>query len=464
MKLNRAARNSGKGGGRRRDGERGFALLLVFAMAAMVAITLYMQLPRVAFEAQRDRETMLIQRGEQYQRAIELYVRKNNRYPARLEDLERDQDVRYLRRRYKDPMTGKDEWRVIHVNAAGQLEDSLVKKPTTGGNPETASTAATATELTGDENVAENTAMARQRAGDQTAASAQFPGGGGDRAGAVGTGQPSGVPPVDDGLVPLLDEAGNVVQRTRTEAEAQAQQAGLAPPGIPGDPNAPADPNNPGAAPGAAPQVRLGPGGIPIIENPSAVVASNGNPQGVNPAGGPPGQGANPVVAGANGGGGGAAGGQQSAQQLLQGLLTREVPGGLAGIQQRRGIQPSATGGRGMGAGIAGVASKYEMRGILVYDEQESIHKWEFVYDAQKAAGNAAGNPAQNGARGAQGQFGTPSLPGSFGGGQSPSGGPPRGSGGASRGVGPNGGSGGFGSGGIPSRPSPGGQPGPRRP
>ena len=36
-----------------REKERGFALLLVFMLAASVCIYLYMQMPRVAFEAQR---------------------------------------------------------------------------------------------------------------------------------------------------------------------------------------------------------------------------------------------------------------------------------------------------------------------------------------------------------------------------------------------------------------------------
>lgn len=452
-----------------RGGEEGFALLLVFAMAAIVAITLYMQLPRVAFEAQRDRETMLIQRGKQYQRAIELYVRKNNRYPQRLEDLERDQDMRYLRRRYKDPLTGKDEWRIIHVNAAGQLEDSLVEKPKTGGNAETASTTAAA--LTGDENVAENVAMARQRPGDQAAANAAFPGSDGGGAGAVAEGQTgntlaqTGNAPAqtDDGLVPMVDATGNVIQRTRTEAEAQTQQQGVTPSGqIAGVVGANA--NNPAGQAGGQSQggnaVRLGPGGIPIIENPAATVAGGGannpqqpyTPQGPRPPGVAPGG----ILPG-SGAPGASTQGQQSAQQLLQGLLTREVPGGLAGLQQRRGIQPAGATGQGLGAGIAGVASKYEMKGILVFDEQESIHKWEFVYDPRKEAGGAGANPAQSGARGAQGQFGGFGSGGGLGGGGSQTR-PGRGT----SGSGPSGGFGGPGGfGGQGGFGGPGGQTGP---
>lgn len=447
----------------RRNGEEGFALLLVFAMAAIVAITLYMQLPRVAFEAQRDRETMLVQRGKQYQRAIELYVRKNNRYPQRLEDLERDQDMRYLRRRYKDPLTGKDEWRIIHINAAGQLEDSLVQKPKTGGNSQTASTTASA--VTGDENVAENLALARQRPGDQTAANAAFPGSE-TGAGAVPQDpQNSASASTDDGLVPLVDASGNVIQRTMTEAEAQAQQ-GLAPTGaVAGVVGVNAQ--NPAAQGGGqgAKAVRLGPGGIPIIENPASVAPGSGasrepyTAQGPRPPGVPPGG----IVAG-SGAPGSPAQGQQSAQQMLQGLLTREVPGGLAGLQQRRGIQPGGTASQGLGAGIAGVASKYEMKGILVFDQQESIHKWEFVYDPRKASGTAGGDPAQRGARGAQGQFGAGGSGGSGFGGSGSQTRPGRGS--SNSGSGSFGPSGGFGSTGGPGgagAPASGGRPSPGR-
>ncbi len=99
-------------------------------MAAIVSVMLYLELPRVAFEAQRGREELLIQRGEQYARAIKLYMRKfPGKYPASIEQLENTNNIRFLRRRYKDPMTGSDEWRIIHAGPGGILTDSLVQKP-----------------------------------------------------------------------------------------------------------------------------------------------------------------------------------------------------------------------------------------------------------------------------------------------------------------------------------------------
>src|ERR1039458_3572516 len=92
---------------RRRD-ESGFAMLLVFVLAAAIAIGLYMEMPRLAFESQRQREHLLISRGEQYKRGIQLFYRKYHTYPQNLDDLETTRNMRFLRRRYKDPMTGKE--------------------------------------------------------------------------------------------------------------------------------------------------------------------------------------------------------------------------------------------------------------------------------------------------------------------------------------------------------------------
>ncbi len=73
---------------------------------------------------------MLVERGEQYKRAIGLFLRtnKNTRWPACIEELENFNNRRFLRRRYLDPITGKDEWRLIHI-ANGVLTDSVTNKP-----------------------------------------------------------------------------------------------------------------------------------------------------------------------------------------------------------------------------------------------------------------------------------------------------------------------------------------------
>ncbi len=87
---------------------------------------LYMELPVAAFEAQRAREQSTIDRGNEYAHAVKLFVRKIGRYPSSIEELESTNQMRFLRRRYKDPLTGKDDWRLLHAGPGGQLMDSKV--------------------------------------------------------------------------------------------------------------------------------------------------------------------------------------------------------------------------------------------------------------------------------------------------------------------------------------------------
>ena len=56
----------------------------------------------------------MIHRGVQYSRAIRRYVKKTGRYPSRLEELENTNNIRFLRKRYTDPVTGKD-FKLLHV-------------------------------------------------------------------------------------------------------------------------------------------------------------------------------------------------------------------------------------------------------------------------------------------------------------------------------------------------------------
>lgn len=112
----------------RKRGERGSALLIVFVLAASIAIMLYMELPVAVFEAQRQKEQLLIDRGNEYAHAVKLFVRKIGTYPTSIDALEKTNNMRFLRHRFKDPFTGKDDWRILHAGPNGMLIDSKVKQ------------------------------------------------------------------------------------------------------------------------------------------------------------------------------------------------------------------------------------------------------------------------------------------------------------------------------------------------
>ncbi|MCU1261579.1 MAG: hypothetical protein JWO80_4464 [Bryobacterales bacterium] len=340
--------------------ESGFALLLVFAMASIIAISLYMSLPRVAFEAERDKEALLIERGEQYSRAIQLYVRKSKRFPGKIEDLENTNGIRFLRRQYIDPMTGKSEWRLIHAGPGGALIDSLVKKkekkeakvvdnfitelsPLGGAQPSDANT---------------NPAL-RHRPSDQTGAGAN------PNAGPI---------PPDPGLV--LPAGANAATNTPTNNAANnpanptvpavAGTTAPAPGGVPGPAapavNQPAQPTAPSSGISSLPSF-----GAPAqpAQLPAGVAQQINNPNGQPPAGSPAGTPATPT----------------DASKLIQGLLTTPRPGGLAGVQAGQQQQQAQ---QTIGGGIAGVASPYKGMGIKIYNDQDEFPKWEFVYDVSK--------------------------------------------------------------------------------
>jgi hypothetical protein len=66
---------------------------------------------------------------------------------------------------------------------------------------------------------------------------------------------------------------------------------------------------------------------------------------------------------------------------MIQNILT----------QPRQGPQGAFNNAnRGLGAGIAGVASTYKGPSIKVYEERQKYHEWEFVYDPQKEAAEKA--------------------------------------------------------------------------
>jgi type II secretory pathway pseudopilin PulG len=93
--------------------EQGYVLLLMLFLAAMLIIAMTASAPYLTTQIKRDREIEMIHRGEQYARAVKRYYRKFGRYPGRVEDLEKTNNIRFLRKRYKDPMSPDGSWRLV---------------------------------------------------------------------------------------------------------------------------------------------------------------------------------------------------------------------------------------------------------------------------------------------------------------------------------------------------------------
>jgi type II secretory pathway pseudopilin PulG len=360
---------------RPRRSQSGFALLLVFLMAAILAITLYMEIPRVAFQSQRNREQLLMERGEQYKLAIRRFMQVNKRWPASIDELESLNNRRFLRRRYKDPMTGKDEWRLIHINNGvltdsknstqdkdkkpASLTDSFIAEiPSLGSTPPGAQGANIATRRRASDGAAPGTDPNGQLAGGLPPGGTQpgFPG----QAGTL----PPGVP----GL------PGSNSSSTGFPPTLPGPQPG----GFPGSPGAPVNSQTGGVSPAPFGGGFVG-SGNPFVGG-GQPVGSQPN----NPAGGQPvyaGQMPYSTAPGANGSPpgfpnpGATTGQPNAAVNMINSILTSPRPGGLAGIQGQ-----SAMGG---GAGIAGIASNLDADSIMVYADHTNYSEWEFIYDGK---------------------------------------------------------------------------------
>jgi type II secretory pathway pseudopilin PulG len=97
----------------RKPAEAGYTLVAVMFLLFLFTLSLTIALPRMAKEIQRDRERETIRRGLQYQRAIQLYYRKFHAYPPNIEALVKTNNIRFLRKKYIDLTTNKDEWKPI---------------------------------------------------------------------------------------------------------------------------------------------------------------------------------------------------------------------------------------------------------------------------------------------------------------------------------------------------------------
>jgi type II secretory pathway pseudopilin PulG len=108
----------------RRSGEAGYLLITLMLFVTLLVIAATAVLADLKRQMERDREEEMIHRGVQYTRAIRRYYRKTGTYPTTLDQLESSTPgMRFLRKRYKDPVTGQD-FRLLHmqdvVTAFGQ--------------------------------------------------------------------------------------------------------------------------------------------------------------------------------------------------------------------------------------------------------------------------------------------------------------------------------------------------------
>jgi hypothetical protein len=419
--------------------QSGYALLLVFLLAALVALSLYSVMPRAAFEAQRDQEQLLVDRGSQYKRAIQLYYHKFRRYPVKMEDLENSNGQRFLRQRYVDPLTGKNEWRLIHVGPNGAFIDSLTQKsnaPTTKTDTGSVNTFVTEFKAIGDTGAGspDNAVPIgmRRRPSDPGGVSGTDPNQQtslpdptqADNANASGAlnnfnsnnSAPAFNPSSGTATYTGNSGAGNYVQNNGTGAGLEVGgtplPAGVVPdangyvPGGEMNPNAPqnqVNPNNTTAlTPGAIPSGSAGdvirnlltsprPGGPP----PGIFTAGNGPPQNIyNPSGRPM-----TDVGFADGGPG---------TVLPQPTTSTPVGGTAAGSSSPFSSPGQAVGSSNGGSGgfatgsFAGVASTVKRPSIKIYNDHQKYNEWEFIYDYGKEAAAAAGlqpggaNPLQN--------------------------------------------------------------------
>ena len=102
------------------DGRRsvaGFTYIGVLVLVAIIGMGLVLASELWLTAQKREKERELLFVGNQFRRALEMYSATGGAYPKRLEDLLKDPRVpgvrRYLRKIYRDPITGSSDWGLV---------------------------------------------------------------------------------------------------------------------------------------------------------------------------------------------------------------------------------------------------------------------------------------------------------------------------------------------------------------
>lgn len=110
-----------------RGSQAGYAMAALLVAIAVMTVLLSVAMPVWRHEMQREREAELAFRGEQYVRAIDLFQRKYaGALPPTIDLLVTE---RFLRKKYKDPMTEDGEFRIVAAGAQQQQQPGVGPQP-----------------------------------------------------------------------------------------------------------------------------------------------------------------------------------------------------------------------------------------------------------------------------------------------------------------------------------------------
>src|SRR5262245_37209649 len=113
-------------------GQHGYAMVALIVAMSVMAIMMTVALPTWHQMAQREKEAELVFRGQQYARAIGLFQKKAGPgvLPPSIDALV---EGHYLRKKYKDPITGGDFDLLLAGSTAGTPGASTANPAPQGG-------------------------------------------------------------------------------------------------------------------------------------------------------------------------------------------------------------------------------------------------------------------------------------------------------------------------------------------
>jgi type II secretory pathway pseudopilin PulG len=95
-------------------GERGYAMAALLVGISIMALIMSMAMPAWKTMAQREKEAELFFRGQQYARAVAKYQAARGAFPPSIDVLVNE---KFLRKKYKDPITN-DDFDIVRVGQA----------------------------------------------------------------------------------------------------------------------------------------------------------------------------------------------------------------------------------------------------------------------------------------------------------------------------------------------------------